>query len=257
MEGVLRVYIYSRVSTKKQVDEKGEYGIGIQAQKEILSAYYASDLSDQLNLEPEFVSDVGSSFNDKDKLVNLDRLIEEMPTHSLILVHDISRLGRNVYQVFGNVYERVEQKNSMIYSFLEKKFFGRTRREDLDFFHATVNSEGFSIGKSEAIIALFDYVRRNGGHIGGIPYGKKIKRGSRGIHKLVNDPTQQRAIRRIKAMTDRGMKTGEIYKTLAEISTYNYRGNPVSINKIREIVRKHKTDNSIDELGESMGRMEA
>lgn len=257
MEGINRVYIYSRVSTKGQVDENGEHGIGIQAQKEILSAYYGDDLADQLHYEPVFIQDVGSSFNNQSKLVNLDSMIAEMPVRSLILVHDISRLGRNVYQVFKNIYEPVELKQCMIFSFLENKFFGRNRREDLDFFHATINSEGFSIGKSEAMKAILDYVSRNGGHVGGIPFGKKLKRGVRGIHRLVNDPIQQRAIRRIKSMCDRGKTTREIYNTLAEFPTYNYRGKPISIHKIREIVRLHKESNPDNELADDMNRMTA
>lgn len=99
------IYIYTRVSTKSQVGEINEYNIGIQTQKEICMEYYHRNITEHIInnensiLEPNFIEEVGSSFNDEERLIKLKELIDSLPNNSLILISEISRLGRNIYQV--------------------------------------------------------------------------------------------------------------------------------------------------------------
>lgn len=245
IENIKMVYIYTRVSTEKQV--KGEtnkhdtYGLGMEAQVEICIKFYQEQIEHELRMIPEIISDVGSTFNDQGKMPNFDSMLENLPEGSLILIVDVSRLGRNIYHSIKN-YEIIEQKKSWLYSVNENKVFGKIRADDLFFFNKTIEAESFSLNKSVNTKAIFEIIKSKGGHVGGIPFGMKLEKGEHGIHKLKRDTKQGLIIKKVITMYTRGIRVGEIEKVLANNPNNKYRGRPIKKSLISKIVRKYKLE---------------
>lgn len=185
--------IYARVSTKKQ---KGHNEYSIDVQQSICSNEYKRLFPGRD--EPKVVSEHGSSFNDQNKLQELDKLIGGMKEGTLLIVHDISRLGRNIYQTIKRVYEPIELKKCYIYSVMEDKFFGVHRLDDVDFFKYSIDAEVESIRKSELTKRRIKVLKSRGSHFGRVPFGKKTVR-ENGILVLKNNPEEQEVIKIIKA----------------------------------------------------------
>lgn len=171
---VSEIYIYIRVSTEKQVNENGINCIGIQAQVNICKKFINARLS-YLNKIPIVISDVGSTFNNQKAMKNFDQLMENLSRYSLILVTDVSRLGRNIYHSFRN-YETIEKNNSFIISVNDNKMFGDIRSNDIHFFNKSIEAESFSLEKSINMKARNEIIREAGGHIGGFPFGMMRKK---------------------------------------------------------------------------------
>ena len=248
IEDIKKVYIYTRVSTEKQVkgdtDKYDTYGLGMEAQVQICIRFYQDQIEDQLRMIPEIVSDVGSTFNDQGKMPKFDSMLESLPENSLILIVDVSRLGRNIYHSVRN-YEIIEQKKSWLYSVNENKVFGKVRADDLFFFNKTIEAESFSLNKSSNTKAIFDIIRSNGGYVGGIPFGMKLERGPRGVHKLKRDSKQNMIIKKVITMYTRGIKVSDIEKVLANNPANNYRGKPITKSLISRTIRKYKLEQQV------------
>lgn len=142
------LYIYTRVSSRRQVrGDDGNPGEIIPAQEEIsqprdpfrplLNAkelntvgleaqktqclYFAHRILG-FQTQPIVYSDVASSFNDYHALKNLKAMLDRIKNEEVpadVIIHDISRLGRNSYQVLETVYPVIEITNSRIFSYLD------------------------------------------------------------------------------------------------------------------------------------------
>lgn len=241
MDGHSTAVIYIRVSTSHQTGERDDAnyssGPALDGQRQICLNYYRENFPGRP--EPEVISDVGSTFNDKYKLVNLDRLMERLNENSLIIIYEISRLGRNVYQTFGQVYECVELKKSMIYSVIDNKLFGVNRLADMDFFRQSVEAEAESARRSETAKSRNAYIRSIGGYIGTVPFGKQVRRmateGNYQKRVLVNNPNEQRAIGIIKTMNIQNRGISEIYQRLLNEGFTN-KGKRISKATIRKVI---------------------
>lgn len=242
---IKHIYIYTRVSTEDQVkggkSKHDDYGLGMQAQVEICSNFYNENLEFDLRTTPQIISDVGSTFNDQGKMVNFDLLLKNLPEKSLIMIVDVSRLGRNIYQTTRN-YEIIEKAKSWIYSVNENKIFGKDRGDDLFFFGKSLEAESFSINKSSNTKAIFKIIKDKGGYIGGIPFGMRLRKGKGGVHKLERNPKQSMTIKKIITMYTRGIRVGDIEKSLANNNANNYKGKPIKKSLISRIVRKYKLE---------------
>jgi hypothetical protein len=240
MNGHAVAFVYTRVSSKSQEGDSNDnyLGPGIQLQNEIcLNAYRGLF---PRRAVPQVRSDTGSTFNNQDKLIELDALIEDLPENSLIVIHDVSRLGRNVYQTFKKVYEPVEQKKSMIYSVTDDRVFGLDRSVDMEFFRKSVEAEAESVNKSKFARSRNEIIRRNGGYVGGVPFGmKSVKRN--GVRKLERDPSVKRIIAAIQAYDDK-TSNAQIRRDLAAKRITNH-GRIIGVSLIKryrgkEIVEK-------------------
>lgn len=238
---ISNVYFYTRVSTVSQIKENSIYGIGIEAQSIICAEYFNSKLRHLISKIPEIIQDVGSTYDNQDALVNLDNLLNNLPERSLIIITDVSRLGRNVYQTIKN-YEKVEMKRSFIIEANNNKIFALNRADDFHFFHRSLDSEYSSVEKSINTKKRIEIIRRQNGHIGGIPFGKKLVKGRNGVHRLASDPKQQMILRKIISMHRKNTKPKEITSLLANNRSNNYRGVPVKISMVRKIIKEFKRD---------------
>ena len=101
-------YIYSRVSTGKQA-KNSSTSLGDQRKlcNEFIKKYYSSDV------DISIYEDIGSSFNNKQVLYQLNKLVSHMLDNSVIIISKVSRLGRNYKQV-TNILRKIVKKKSFV-----------------------------------------------------------------------------------------------------------------------------------------------
>ena len=101
-----RVWAYSRVSTYKQL-------FSLESQQKFLENYCRQQ---KLFLH-DIKSDIASgSF--PERLYNLRLILDKIEPREVLLVRDVSRLGRDVYKV-NDILEELHLKNSEVYSILD------------------------------------------------------------------------------------------------------------------------------------------
>lgn len=163
------IYVYLRVSTQAQTYKSN----GLNEQCKLCQDYIKSNYSK--NIPIEYYSDVGSSYNEKNTLVNLNKLIKEISKqkNTLILVRDISRLGRNVFQVFS-LLRKIKKANSHIIGLEENLCWNHSRLMDKKFYHHIIDSEEHSDHKSIKSTNRIRQIKAFGGHVGKIPFGTKL-----------------------------------------------------------------------------------
>jgi len=162
------IYVYTRVSTRAQAIGNN----GLKNQRELCDNYIKTNKLEKFPIK--YYSDIGSSYNDKNILINLNKMIKKIFPRTLILIGDISRLGRNSFQVFS-VLRKIKQKNSYIFSVDDNLTFGLDRFTDKKFYHKIIDAEYSSDMKSEKTTNRINFIKKNKGYIGNKPmYGKKI-----------------------------------------------------------------------------------
>lgn len=164
-----KIYVYLRVSTHAQTYKTN----GIDEQNKICQKYIDEH---RLNFcETEFFIDVGSSYNNKNTLFNLNKIARKISsqTNSLILVRDVSRLGRDTFQVF-NLLRKIKNTNSHIISVEENLCYNYSKQMDRKFSHLIIDSEEHSDFKSIKSSNRINKIKLMGGYVGRIPYGTQI-----------------------------------------------------------------------------------
>lgn len=190
------IYVYLRVSTKTQTHKSN----GLEEQNNICEEYIKKNFSHLNQLEIEYYTDVGSSYNEKNNLYNLNKIIKKisLQNNSLIIVRDISRLGRNTFQVF-NLLRKIRKSNSHIIAVEDNLCYNYSRLMDKNFFHAIIDSEENSDHKSIKSKNRISRIKLNGGYIGRIPYGTQIikKNNIPYIYKNTDEINTLRIIKKI------------------------------------------------------------
>lgn len=160
------IYVYTRVSTRAQVHKTN----GLQEQHLMCSQYINNHFK---NYHVEYYEDVGSSYQDKNKLCGLNKILRKLGPNSLIVVRDVSRLGRNTFQVFS-LLRKIKKTNSHIVSVSDNLCWNYSRLMDRQFSHHVIDAENDSDIKSNKNIEKNKLIVENGGYIGSAPYGTKI-----------------------------------------------------------------------------------
>lgn len=165
------IYVYLRVSTKSQTYKSN----GLEEQNVLCQEYINKHFPNFDCYGIKFYTDVGSSYYDKNVLINLNKIIKNISnqTNSLILVRDISRLGRNTFQVF-NLLRKIRKTNSYIIGIEENLCYNYSRLMDKKFYHKIIDSEENSDIKSSNSINRIKKIKLMGGYIGKVPYGTQI-----------------------------------------------------------------------------------
>lgn len=187
-------YIYTRVSTKIQASNEAN---GFDKQDKTCE-YYAEKIHKKSINNINYYSDIGSSYNNKSKLRELNLLADEIKPKSLLLIHDVSRLGRNTLQVL-NFLTLLEKKFCFIVSVSDNVCFGKSKLLNKKFYRKIIDAEEKSDIKSDRMIGRISIIKQQGGYVGRSPYGFMIKKVNN-RPKLVKNPEEQQIISIIKKL---------------------------------------------------------
>ncbi len=165
-------YIYSRVSTTAQsLDSK----FGLDSQ-ELLCENYLKDIyklsNESIESNVNYYCDVGSSYSNPKSLHQLNLMVKELKCNSLVLISEISRLGRNVRQVI-NLLKNIEDKNCCVISVTEGLCFNKSKLINKQFYQKIIDAEREADLISIRTKNAYNVIREKGGYIGTAPYGKK------------------------------------------------------------------------------------
>jgi DNA invertase Pin-like site-specific DNA recombinase len=160
-----KIYIYTRVSTRKQSYDNHN---GLHIQYTSCSEYTLKNYKKHKNIF-NFI-DIGSSYDKKNILTKRNKLLKESINNSLVIIYDISRIGRNTIDTI-KFLEKIKQKDIMIHSVKDNLTFNKSKLMDKDFYRKVIDSENNSDLKSIAVKKSFSDIKNKGGHIGKAPFG--------------------------------------------------------------------------------------
>lgn len=207
------IYIYIRVSTQAQTYKSN----GLEEQNLICDEYIKKNFS-KFNGEIETYVDVGSSYKNKNDLTNLNKIIRKitLEKNSLLLVRDISRLGRNIFQVF-TLLKKIKQTDSYIIGIEENLCYNYSRLMDKKFSHTIIDSEEHSDIKSIKSSNRIKKILLNGGYVGRVPYGCMIVK-KNNIPYIYKNPEEINILKTIKKIF---LKYKSVEKTTKYLNSKN------------------------------------
>jgi DNA invertase Pin-like site-specific DNA recombinase len=209
------IYVYLRVSTYAQTYKSN----GLKEQNEICQEYIKNNFL-KFNGEIQFYTDVASSYNNKNVLINLNKIIRKISSqpNSILLVRDISRLGRDTFQVFS-LLRKIRKSKSYIIGIEENLCYNYSKLMDKKFSHSIIDSEEHSDIKSIKLTQIINKIKSVGGYIGRVPYGcMTIKKNN--IPYIYKNPSEINVITMIKNVF---LKYKSIEKTTKYLNTKNFK----------------------------------
>ena len=113
----------------------------------------------------------------------MGNMIRKLKPNSLIVISEVTRLGRN-YKMVERILKTIDKKKSYIVSISENLVYGITNRKNKEFIYKVIDSERESDAISRRVKNAQQYIKKNGGYIGKAPFGYKIIKNSRNIPVL-------------------------------------------------------------------------
>lgn len=172
------IYVYTRVSTSKQ---STDIKYGLSCQKDLCDKYINKFYSDKLNVY--YFNDIGSSYKTQKILSDMKQMTYKLKQKSLILISEVSRLGRS-FKMVESILKMVRKKKSFIVSVTDNLVYGKNQIMNKIFLQKVIESEKESDILSMRIKNTQAYIKRNGGYIGKAPFGYTIKKDFRNIPVL-------------------------------------------------------------------------
>jgi DNA invertase Pin-like site-specific DNA recombinase len=225
------ICVYTRVSTKKQSDDKKH---GLSYQKDLCKGYIDKFYS--LSNDISYREDVGSSYKSKSILREMCELIRKLKPNTLIVVSEVSRLGRN-YSMVENVLKSIQKKKSFVISISENLVYGLSKLKNGQFIHKVNDSEKESDVLSMRVKNTHEYIKRNGGYIGKPPFGYFVTKNSRNLPVLKEKPEDFELIDRIVNLTTDCYTYAEIANIMNTKKIF-YKGKLWTSAKIKVILKK-------------------
>lgn len=186
-------YIYSRVSSNKQNDDAN--GLDYQ---DLICETYTKEIfkidTDVIN----YYCDIQSSYKTLSKLKDLHLMINDITTNSVIMISEVSRIGRNIHQVLP-LLSKIKEKNCWIISISESLCFNINKLMDKQFYQKVIDAEKESDLISIRTSNSNKFIKSIGGHIGSIPYGKKRVKVN-GVPILVNCDEESQILDKINEL---------------------------------------------------------
>ena len=158
-----RIYVYLRVSTKSQAYKTN----GLSDQHKICTEYIKDNFK---GYNADYYEEIGSSYNNKSNLPVLNKIIRKFEPNSLLIVRDISRLGRDTFQVISFI-NKIKKLNSHIIGITDNLCYNYSRLMDREFSHKVIDSEKDSDKKNLILTKRISAIKNAGGHLGKAPYG--------------------------------------------------------------------------------------
>lgn len=236
--------IYTRVSTKNQANDEAN---GFDKQDKACE-YYADKIFDKKETSINYYSDIGSTYNNKSKLKQQLLMLDELKFNSVILIHDVSRLGRNSLQVL-TFLQKIKNASSYIISVTDNVCFGKSKILDKKFYHKIIDAEEKSDHKSMRMTKHIKAIKKMGGHIGRVSYGFSLKK-INNVPKIVKNEEEQNNIKIIKKL----LKTKSYDEIVIMLNRSNSfkRGKQWCITNIKSINLNKKIPKSNNSLVSSM-----
>jgi DNA invertase Pin-like site-specific DNA recombinase len=207
-----RIYVYFRVSTKSQAYQTDGFG----DQTKICSEYIDKNFK---GCNVDYFEEIGSSYNNKSKLPILNKIMRKFEPNSLLLVRDISRLGRNTFQVF-TLLKKIKKLNSHIIGINENLCYNNSRIMDREFSHKIIDSEKDSDKKNLLSSKRIMDIKKMGGCFGKAPYGT-IKIKSNNIPYLYKNPDELNIIDLMKKVYKKEKSIQKVVNYLNLNKIYN------------------------------------
>jgi DNA invertase Pin-like site-specific DNA recombinase len=225
-----KVYVYLRVSTRAQVNGSD----GLSDQNNICTEYVKKHFK---HLPIEYYSEIGSSYNNKNKLTELNKIMRKMIPNSLLLVRDISRLGRDTFQVFS-LLRKIKKTDSHIIGIDENLCYNYSRLMDREFSHKIIDSEKSSDQKHNLSKKRISIIKANGGFVGRAQYGTMIVK-KENIPYIYKNPFEMSIIELMKTQYKKLKNLTKVTKYLNSINICNRRNVIWTELAISNILKKH------------------
>jgi len=210
-----KIYVYLRVSSRTQINKTN----GIKDQYNICSDYLKKNFKSQ---SADYYEEIGSSYNNKNKLLLLNKIIRKLESNSVLIIRDISRLGRNSFQVFS-LLQKIKKLNCYIISVNDNISFNYSRLMDKTFYYKIIDAEKDSDLKNVVMTKHIAKIKQYGGFFGKPPFGT-IKFKINGIPKLFKNQTEIKIINLLKKMYNKDKNISKIIQKLNS-NKILYRGN--------------------------------
>ena len=212
---VKSIYVYTRVSSIKQ---STDIKCGLKCQKEVCTKYIDNVVKKgNSNITITYWTDVGSSYKNKNRLNELIRMIDKLETNSLIIVSEISRLGRDK-QTVKKYLNLIKMRSSYIYSVTENMYFNKNRLLNIDFLNKVQDAEKESDVLSLRIKTANDYIKNHGGYVGRPGFGYKIVKKSNYGHVVPMLTENDEEINVVNKIICSFKQTKSVFKTVTKIN---------------------------------------
>lgn len=188
-----KALVYTRVSTPKQANS-------LQGQFNYIKDY----MRNRYELDRSY-EDIGSGSDISN--FNINRLKNH--NNSLILIRDISRLGRNSLQVTGLI-NRLREQNNRIYSIIEGVYDSNPY-----FLDRIIEAQRQLKVQKDIQKTAIETIKKNGGYIGRSPYGYKIV-SINNIPMLMKFESEYKNVRKIVNFVNLGIPINLIVDRLNE-----------------------------------------
>jgi DNA invertase Pin-like site-specific DNA recombinase len=189
---------------------------GFDNQYKICSEYIKNNFKEQT---VDYYEEIGSSYNNKSNLPVLNKILRNFEPNSLLIVSDISRLGRNTFQVF-TLLKKIKKLNSNIIGINENLCYNFTRLMDRDFSYKIIDSEKDSDKKNLSSIKRINTIKSCGGFFGKAPYGTiKIKLND--IPYLYKNPSEYNTINLMKKIYKKEKSIQKVVNNLNQNKIFN------------------------------------
>jgi DNA invertase Pin-like site-specific DNA recombinase len=217
---VKHISVYTRVSTGKQ---STDLKMGLETQRELCNSFIEKHYTNH-KIDIKYYSDIGSSYKTNKTLADMKQMIYKLDKNTLILIFDVSRLGRSNKMIMP-ILKTIKSKNSFVLSVSEKLIYGQTLKSNKLFLEKVNESKKMSDLLSIRTREIQTYIKKRGGYVGKPPFGYKIIKNSQGIPILAENKEEFKLI-------DEIVKLGEKYKTYKEIAEEMNNKNLLHKNKL-------------------------
>ena len=197
---------YARQSTKYQKSLEEQISeIKIKAKKDnfdsiIIFKNYGSGWNiNNINKLPEFKKMVKLIKNLRFKII-LNQIYPSITSieEFTIYVYDVSRFMRNVLIATKFINDIFNPYNCKIISIIDNKIWDKNKQNRINFLRELVEAESNSVLLSEKMKKNVSYRKKQGHHVGGIPYGFERYRDHNLIFKLRKNKSEQNILGYIK-----------------------------------------------------------
>ena len=182
-----KIFIYCRVSTLKQADN-------IDEQHKLCFDWIKNNFNE--NILIDYYYDIKSTYNNENALTSQNSMLKKLNKNNLIVIKDISRLGRNEFQCI-NVLKKVKNKNAYIFSVEENLCYNDEFISNNCFLKKIADSKLFSDNLSLITKLRNSGIKKVGGHIGKTSYGYKLEKKNKIPFLQIND-CERKIIKLIK-----------------------------------------------------------